>query len=106
MGTEDRLESLLKAIRVFKEKETNERKMRSRSEANEKYNPKCPKSGLRVLYCIYGRSPDKIVQFDRRGILYQEMGCFIPQNRYTYICPDCHIGYDKKLNQIDDPWQS
>ena len=106
MGTEDRFERLRRAIKKIEEKKANKRKMRSLAEANDKYNPKCQKCGLRVIYCIYGYGPDKIDQFDRRGIIYQRMGCYIPQNRYTYICPDCHIGYDRNVRQIDDPWKS
>lgn len=102
METEDRLKTLLKAAKDFEEIKANERKMRSRAEANDKYNPKCPQCGLRVLYCIYGRGSDKIDYLDRQGILYRNMGCFIPQNRYTYVCPDCHIGFDKNLHQIND----
>ena len=103
MQMDDPLEEIRKAIKAFKEK-AYERKMCRRAKANDKYNPKCPKCGLRVLYCVYGYGPDKIEQYDRRGIMYRRMGCYIPQNRYTFICPDCHIGYDRKLKQIDDPY--
>ena len=40
METEDRLKKLLRTIEASKEKEANERKMRSRAEANDKYNPR------------------------------------------------------------------
>ena len=43
MGTEDRFEELRKAIKKIEEQKANERKMRSRAEANDKYNPKCQK---------------------------------------------------------------
>ena len=106
METEDRFEVIRRAIKALEEEKANERKMRSRVEANDKYNPKCPICGLRVLWCVYGLGPDKIEEYDRRGIMYRRMGCFIPQNRYYYICPDCHVGYDRKMRPIDDPWLS
>lgn len=106
MEKEDRIKILLRVIEASKERGAQERKMRSRAEANDKYNPRCPKCGLRVLLCVYGNGPDKIEEYDQRGIMCQRMGCYIPPNRYYYICPDCKIGYDRKLRKIDDPWLS
>ena len=70
METEDRLRKLLRTIEASKEEEANERKMRSRAEANDKYNPRCPKCGLRVLWCVYGLGPDKIEQCNGTWYLY------------------------------------
>ena len=71
-------------------------------------NVKCAVALKQMISTIRddGYGPDKIVEYDRRGIMYRRMGCYIPPNRYYYICPDCKIWYDRKLRKIDDPWLS
>ena len=85
----------------FRKEEEQLRKLRERKEANDKYNPWCPYCHKRVLYSVYGLVPGKIDSFERRKIMYIKMGCLKPEPSYTYYCPDCKIGYSRKMKPIE-----